>query len=134
MARSPKRHDSHTKDPTSSWEQRWAFLTGHRYPDSVSLHISEDVCRRESRDHVQDRVTTPQSLRSIPVLVLLRGVHERMAMVEQQLAVADCLASNLPSREFVDKLVRYESALDRRKEKLIKLLWELQACRKGLKK
>lgn len=41
------------------------------------------------------------------------------------------MAHNLPSREYVDKLVRHEGGQDRRKEKAIKLLLQLQARRKG---
>jgi len=60
-------------------------------------------------------------------LKLTRASIEQAETREQE---ASLLAHNLPSREFVDKLIRYESMLERKKEKAIKLLLQLQARRK----
>jgi hypothetical protein len=71
-------------------------------------------------------------LRQIDIKIMtLRELHNRIETLEKAQATATLMANNLPSREFVDKLIRYESGLDRKKEKNIKLLLELQARRRG---
>ena len=64
----------------------------------------------------------------------LRVLHKQIETVEQQETTATLAAQNLPSREFVDKLTHYETPLERKKEKAIKLLWEFQARRSGRQK
>jgi len=55
---------------------------------------------------------------------------ESLEQAEAREHEAALLAHNLPSREFVDKLIRYEAPLERTKVKAIELLLKLQANRK----
>jgi len=61
----------------------------------------------------------------------LRVFHEDIVKWEAREHIATLMAHNLPSREYVDKLARHEGGQDRRKERAIKMLLELQARRKG---
>jgi hypothetical protein len=59
----------------------------------------------------------------------IQALKESLINIEQAEAreqEASLLACNLPSREFVDKLIRYETALVNKKERAIKLLLRLQ--------
>ena len=56
--------------------------------------------------------------------------HEQVEEAERGDRIATLMTLNLPSPEFVEKLVRYEAALQRKKEKAIKLLLQLQGRRR----
>lgn len=60
---------------------------------------------------------------------LVVGLKQYLSSLEQAEALehqATLLACNLPSREFVDKLIRYETALANQKDRAVKLLLKLQ--------
>jgi len=70
-------------------------------------------------------------LRSIDAAIKLgRLVHKDVEERESRIKFATLRAHNVPPREYVEKAVRYEAAQDRKKEKAIKLLLELQERRR----
>jgi len=61
-------------------------------------------------------------LRAIDVsMQTLRELHEAIEKTEKRVGIATLRSHNLPSREYVDKLVRHEGAQERRKREAIKL-------------
>lgn len=113
-----RRQSSDDRDsPDSEREKLWKLL----YPKDAEK-VSAEQCKE-------------LLLRQIDVAMqILRVIHEDIEKREAREHIATLMAHNLPSREYVDKLVRYEAALERKKEKAIKLLLELQARRKGREK
>ena len=94
--------------------------------DKLLELLVPDVVEAPSADACKQKLLELIDLTVAGLEYCVKSLQEAQASEEE----ATLLAYSLPSQEFVDKLIRYESMLERKKERAIKLLLELQALRK----